>query len=122
VLAAGIVHEDAAHGLGRGGKEVAAAVPVLRLIHVHQPHVSLVDQGRGLKRLAGRLLGEPVRGQPAQLVVDQRQQLFGRVRLAVRNGVQDAGDLAHKREYTLTGHGRQGYDPSVTTLDPRRPG
>jgi hypothetical protein len=34
-----------------------------------------VDEGRGLERLAGRLVGQPVRGQPAQLVVDQRQEL-----------------------------------------------
>src|SRR5262249_21354111 len=42
-LAAGVVDEDAAHGLGSGGEEVAAAVPVLGLVHVHQPQVRLVD-------------------------------------------------------------------------------
>jgi hypothetical protein len=49
--------EDAAHGLGGGGEEVSPAVPVLRLLHVHQPHVRLVYQGGGLKGLAGPLLG-----------------------------------------------------------------
>ena len=36
-LAAGLVDEDAAHGLGRGGEEVAPAVPGPGLPAVHQP-------------------------------------------------------------------------------------
>jgi hypothetical protein len=28
---------------------VSSAVPVLRLVHVHQPDLSFVDQGRGLE-------------------------------------------------------------------------
>ena len=58
VLAAGVLDEDAAHGLGRGGEEVAAAVPVLRRVAADQPEVRLVDQGRGLERLPGLLLGQ----------------------------------------------------------------
>ena len=96
-LAAGLFDEDAAHGLGRGGEEVAAAVPVLGLLRVHQPQVGLVDQGRGLERLAGLLLGQLLRRQLAQLVVDQRQQLLGGVRVALLDGGQDAGDIAHRR-------------------------
>ena len=65
------------------------------LLRVHQPQVRLVDQGRGLERLARLLLGQPLRGQLAQLVVDQRQQLLGGVRVALLDGGQDAGDLAH---------------------------
>ena len=45
--------------------------------HVHQPQVGLVDQGGGLKRLAGLLLGQFLGGELAQLVVDQRQELLG---------------------------------------------
>ena len=44
---------------------------------VDQPQIRLVDQGRGLERLAGLLLGQPLGGQLAQLVVDQRQELLG---------------------------------------------
>ena len=44
-----------------------------------QPQVRLVDQGRGLERLPRLLLGQLLRGQLAQLVVDQRQQLLGRL-------------------------------------------
>ena len=66
-LAAGLVDQDAAHRLGRGGEEVAPAVPVLGLVHVDQPEIRLVDQGRGLERLAGLLLGQLLGGQAAQL-------------------------------------------------------
>jgi hypothetical protein len=94
-LAAGVVDEDAAHGLGRRGEEVAPAVPVLSPALADQPDVRFVDQGRGLERLAGRLVGQLQSRQFAQLVVDQRQQLAGRVGLAPRGGVQDLGDVAH---------------------------
>src|SRR5262249_48404129 len=52
-LAPGVVDENAAHRFGRGGEEVSAAVPVLDLVHVHQPEVRLMDQGGGLEGLAG---------------------------------------------------------------------
>ena len=49
----------------------------LGLVRVDQPEVRLVDQGGGLERLAGLLLGQPLGGQLAQLVIDQRQELLG---------------------------------------------
>jgi hypothetical protein len=76
-LATGPLHENPPHGLGRGGEEVAAAVPMLGLLRIHQPNVRLVDQGRGLERLAGLLLRHLLGSQFPQLVVDQRQKLFG---------------------------------------------
>src|SRR5437660_10787593 len=72
-LAARVLHEDAAHGLGRA--EVSPAVPVLGLVHVHQAEVRLVDQRGGLQRLPGLLPRQFRRRQAAQLFVDQRQQL-----------------------------------------------
>src|SRR5262249_39618818 len=80
------------------GKEVSAAVPVLELLHVHQSQVDLVDQGGSLERLARCLLGHLLGGQPPQLVVNQRQQLLGGVRVALLDGVQDASDLTHDPE------------------------
>ena len=56
---------------------------------VHQPQVRLVDQGRGLERLAGLLLGQLLGGQLAQLVVDQRQELLGRLGVALLDGRED---------------------------------
>ena len=95
-LAAGAVDQDPPHGLGRGGEEVAAAVPVPGSLSASdQPEVRLVDQGRGLERLAGLLLRQLLGGQLAQLVVDQRQELLGRLRVALLDGREDAGDVVH---------------------------
>jgi hypothetical protein len=41
-----------------------------------------VHQGCGLECVSGRLARQPMRRQPAQLVVHQRQQLARRPRLA----------------------------------------
>src|SRR6516162_366335 len=56
-LAASVVDEDEAHGFGGSGEEVSATreLPV-----ADKPQVRLMDQGRGIKRLAGLLLGELV--------------------------------------------------------------
>jgi eukaryotic-like serine/threonine-protein kinase len=43
-------------GLGRGGEEMAAAVPELDLLYVHESEIGFVDQGGGLQRLARRFL------------------------------------------------------------------
>ena len=51
--------------------------PMLGLVHIHQPDVGLMDQGRGLERLARLLLSHLLGGQLPQLVVDQRQKLLG---------------------------------------------
>ena len=73
--AARLLDQDAAHRLGRGGEEVAAAVPAAAAVDVDEPQVRLVDQGRGLERLPRLLARQPLGGQLPQLVVDQRQQL-----------------------------------------------
>ena len=53
LLASGLLDKDAAHGLGRRGEEVTAAIPVLGLIDIDQPQVGVMDQGRGLEGLPG---------------------------------------------------------------------
>jgi hypothetical protein len=60
-----------------------------------QAQIGLVDQGRRLQCLARLLAREPVRRQTAQLVIDQRQELVPGVRIALREGVQEVGDIAH---------------------------
>ena len=98
-LAAGVLHQDAAHGQRGGGEEVAAAVPTrLDADPRHQAQVRLVDQGRGVERLARFLVGQLVGRQPAQLVVNQRQELFGRLGVALLDRRQNAGDVAHGEE------------------------
>jgi hypothetical protein len=43
--------------------------------------------------LMGNGFGHPLCGQLAQLVVDQRQQPAGRVRVALTQGAQEPGDV-----------------------------
>jgi hypothetical protein len=53
-----------------------------------------VHQGRGLECLTRRLAGQLLSGQPAQLVVDQREQLAGRLSFSPAEGFEDARDFA----------------------------
>ena len=55
---------------------------------VDDPKIGLMHQGRGLERLAGLLLRQLQGGQLAQLVIDQRQELLGRLRVAKLDGRQ----------------------------------
>ena len=96
LLVPGPVDQDAPHGLGGRGEEVPAAVPVPGLLPAHQPEVGLVDQGGGLERLARLLLGQLLGRQLAQLVVDERQELLGGVRVALLDRVQHPGDRVHR--------------------------
>ena len=70
-FAAGVLNQDAPHGLGRGSEEVFAVLPVI-LPGADQPQVGFVNEGRGLERLARSLLGELLRRELAQLLVDER--------------------------------------------------
>jgi hypothetical protein len=94
-LVAGMLDEDPPHGLGGRSEEVTTAIPALAFRHLHQSQVRLVDQGRGLQGLARLLLGHAITCQLAQLVVDQRQQLRGGVRIALLDRRQDARDVSH---------------------------
>jgi hypothetical protein len=42
--AASVVNQYAAHGLGRGGKEVASAFPACRVRRANEPQIGLVDK------------------------------------------------------------------------------
>jgi hypothetical protein len=53
----------------------------------HEAQVRFVNEGRGVKGLARRFAGQLLRRQLAQLVVDQWQELTGRVRIALVDGV-----------------------------------
>src|SRR5262249_48110865 len=98
-LAPGVVDEDAAHGLGGGGEEVAAAVPVLGLLAADQSEVGIVDEGGRLEGLPGPLLGQSCRGESAQFVVDQGQQLGGGLRVSGRRVIKEACHRGHSAEY-----------------------
>src|SRR5262245_56666013 len=79
VLVSGPIEGNAPHRSGGGGEEVAAIVEVLV---TDQAQIGFMNQGRRFKGLARLLLSEPLGRKPAQLVVDQRQELVGGVRIA----------------------------------------
>ena len=64
---------------------------------IDQPEVGLVDQGGGLEGLPRLLLGQLLRGQFAQLVVDQRQQLLGGLGVALLDRREDPCHFIHRR-------------------------
>ena len=74
-IVAGALDEDAPHGNGRGGEEVAAPVPASVAAVAGKAQVGLVDERGGLQRQAGWLPCDARTGQSAQLVVDLRQKL-----------------------------------------------
>jgi hypothetical protein len=98
-FAAGAIEEDAAHRLGRRREEVPATVPSLLVPAANQPQVRLVDQGRRVQRLPGRLVGHLPRCEPAQFVVNEREQVRSGVRVARLDGGQDVRDLIHRRHH-----------------------
>src|SRR5206468_11599450 len=93
LLPPGRFDEDPPHRFRRGGEEVP---PALELLVAHQAQVRFVNQGGGLERLPRRLVSQLPGGQLAQLVVDQRQELTGGVRVALIDRGQDAGYFAHR--------------------------
>jgi hypothetical protein len=78
VLASSVLDQDAAHGLGRGGEEVASAIPRLLRVRSNKPQVRLVDEGGRLQRLPGLLRRQTGGCESPQFVVDDRQQVVGR--------------------------------------------
>ena len=88
--------QDTPHRLSRRGEEVTAAVPELRLLDVHEPQVGFMNQCRRLERMTGRLLCQPLDGQSTEFVVDQRQQLFGRLGSALLDRRENPSDVCHR--------------------------
>src|SRR5262245_7897141 len=76
------LYQDPPHRFGCCGKEMTTAVPVLSRLDANKANVGLVDQRRRLQRLSWLFLGQLRGRELAQLVVNQRQQLLGGVRVA----------------------------------------
>lgn len=56
-----------------------------------------MNQGRGLKRLAWLLLCQSLRRQLPQLLIDEREELFCCLLIALVDGLEDLGDIGHDR-------------------------
>jgi hypothetical protein len=95
-----------------------------------QPQVRLVDEGRGLERLAGGFGRHPRGGELAQLVVHERQQVGLGPAVAGRGRIEAAGHIGHDgRVYQLLaaepqetegdlviGHSRHGAATNSSTM------
>ena len=66
-----------------------------------------MHQRSRLRRVPGLFVGQPNGRELAQLVVDQRQQLLRGVRVALLDGRQDTGNLAHSIEDNCPEGGEQ---------------
>lgn len=75
-FAPGNVDEDAAHRLGRGGEEVGAILPI-SIFGTAEAEPGLVNESGRLKGVVRRFGRHLVRGQFAQFVVKEGQQIAG---------------------------------------------
>src|SRR5262249_59946095 len=75
--------------------------------------VGLVEERGRREGVVAALLRHPRRGEQAQLVVDEGQQLGGGRRVAGRGGIEYAGDVGHATRVTGDPTGRKecGADP-----------
>jgi len=94
-LVSGSVDKYAPHRLRRGSEEMPPADPLLNLFTIDEAEVGFMHQGGGLERLTRLLVYQTLCRQLAQFVVDQWQELIGRVEIALFDGGQDARDFAH---------------------------
>jgi hypothetical protein len=62
-------------------------------VAVEKPQPRLMHERRGLKRLPGRLSGHVRRRQPAQFIINQRQQFVGGTAPGIQR-LQNAGDVS----------------------------
>ena len=84
LLAPRSVHQNTAHRIGCGPKEVVSVVEIGEVLS-QQADIGLVHQGRGLERVTGLFTGELLSGQQTQLLIHQRKQLIGGLLIALVN-------------------------------------
>src|SRR5262249_19304176 len=85
--------EDAPHCFGRRGEKMSPVLPANLLAAEPQP--GFVNEGCWLERLPTLLANHLAGGEAAQLVIDQRTQLVGGLRVTQFNGLKHAGQRGH---------------------------
>jgi hypothetical protein len=85
--------ENAAHRLGSSGKEMCTVGES----SVAESQPGLVNEGRGLKRVARLFASHFGTGELAELGIDEREQLLAGAGIAALDGSEKAGDVAHRR-------------------------
>src|SRR5262249_31727359 len=74
LTSAGVIDQQEPHGPGSDRKEVSAVLPFDVLL-LDQAEIGFVDERGGLQRVTGTLPLEVALSQPAQFVIDQRDEL-----------------------------------------------
>src|SRR5271165_5950931 len=112
VLAPCVLNQNAPHQLGRNGKKVRAILPLHALV-IHQAHVSLIDQGRGLQHVSGTLALHVVACQAVKFLINDGGQPFERALVSVAPGAEQLAYVAPSRLASL-GHPRHSYELNCT--------
>jgi hypothetical protein len=99
IFAPRVVNQDAAHGVGRGCVKMRA-VPPRNLMIAAETQPRLVNQSRGLQRLARIFARHFNRGELAQFVIDQRQQPGGRLGISPLDLLQHHREITHRKMNT----------------------
>jgi hypothetical protein len=111
LFAPGDIDENLLHRAGRGLEEMPAIGEVLLTVTGNlQP--GLVHERRGLQGLSGFLMGHPDDGEFAQFLIDQREQLISRCRIARINGAEQLGDFGHEGDGSRAHDKKQQRMPS----------
>ncbi len=95
---AGALDENPPHCLGGSREKMGASVPFLILV-ANQSKSGFMDQRSGLKGMSGSLLGHFGGGQSPQLIIDQRQQFLGGLRIALLSRLEDTRNVAHASHF-----------------------
>src|SRR5271165_2125688 len=100
VLAPCMLNQNAPHQLGRNGKKVCAILPLHALV-IHQAHVGLIDQGRGLQHETGTLALHVVARQTVEFLINDGGQPFERALVPVAPGAEQLAYVAPSRLASL---------------------
>lgn len=104
---AGDIYQDTAHSFCGSGEEVAAVLPTALVGRANQPKVRFMDEGGGLKCLAGGFSCHPHGRELSQLVVDEGEEVCGGLAITGRGGIEEASQFGHAVERNRGGDGGQ---------------
>ena len=113
VFAPRILNQNTPHSLRGGGEEMRAILP-LWLGVTTEPQPYLMHERGGLQRLFRWLARHFRRGEFAQFVIDERQDLVGGLRIALLGALEQKRDIARIHAFTMArcGVGEQGKSRS----------
>ena len=92
------LYQDAMHGGSGHREEMSETIPVTCRAVADQPQIGLVNESRGLERLAGLLASELLGGQLTQLVINHRQEETGSCRHTLLHRRKDARNVVNGLE------------------------